>query len=510
VIIAASDTLIRGPVRAELTASLPGNPTVAGYPCLAGTRNYVCKGQARVTRTSNVLRFETDAAVVELAGVVPDGSQTVQTLIIDGELVPAKVLSCMRATSPGGWSTGAIRIDFGRRATRDIWIETVMNVAYLKIGRGDSLFAIDDSADPQMTVVGDSYLQSRSGNFGNGAAIALELGARLGIRNVAVDAIGGTGYWNSGSGLGNLNDRLASHAADKSAVYVVLAGINDYADAVDSANVAWPSRSTYEGAVRNYLAGLRTALPGALIVVAAPFSPIPPMSDASYIANAGTNTSGIGDNLYKASVHKQSVQAIPGPWVYVDVLMGSGWLNSSGATGDVTDLQWFTGGTPGPGTTATYRPGNTLGGGGGGFGGIAQVPVASGGRYTQAPDVIVSGGAGRGLLLASTVDTSGALTGVVVVCPGSGYTSGAGLPTISIDRAFEVTPATLGTPTLIVGVNPTGEYPLPSFAPPGTSAVDLNNIYTLLSADTVHPSPLGVEYLSRRLAENIYQAVIAL
>jgi hypothetical protein len=28
--------------------------------------------------------------------------------------------------------------------------------------------------------------------------------------------------------------------------------------------------------------------------------------------------------------------------------------------------------------------------------------------------------------------------------------------------------------------------------------------------DTIHPSPLGVNYLSRRLAQNIYEAVLAL
>ena len=59
-------------------------------------------------------------------------------------------------------------------------------------------------------------------------------------------------------------------------------------------------------------------------------------------------------------------------------------------------------------------------------------------------------------------------------------------------------------------MNPDGQYPLPSFAPPGVPAGELNNIYTLLSGDTIHPSPLGVEYLSRRLAQNIYDAVMAL
>ena len=76
---------------------------------------------------------------------------------------------------------------------RDIWIETAMQVAYLKIGRSDTLVAADDQLEPQLTVVGDSYLQSRSAAFGNGSAIGLEIGARLGVGKVSLDALGGTG-----------------------------------------------------------------------------------------------------------------------------------------------------------------------------------------------------------------------------------------------------------------------------------------------------------------------------
>ena len=74
-------------------------------------------------------------------------------------------------------------------------------------------------------------------------------------------------------------------------------------------------------------------------------------------------------------------------------------------------------------------------------------------------------------------------------------------------RTAETTPAVLGTPALSVGINANGAYPLPAWAPPGA---DLNNIYRLLVDDRIHPSPLGVEYLSKRLAQNIYDAVMAL
>jgi hypothetical protein len=507
IVVPASSSFINGPIREDYAADLPGNPTVAGHPCLAVLRPYVCKGVARTVGSPTVLRFKTDAPVVELTGVVPDGSQTVQTLIVDGSLVPAKVLSSSRAA--GGWNVGTLRLAFGSRQVRDIWIETAMAVAYIKVDQHDSLFPVDDAAEPQMTVVGDSYQLSRSGAFGNGGAIALELGARLGVRNIAIDGIGGTGYWNSGANVGNLNDRLSAHGADGSTIYLVMAGLNDYGDYLPNGTIAWPTSATYVNAVSGYLLGLRAMNPNALIVVTAPFCPDAPMSDSFYVANAGTNNSGLGDFLYTAQVHRNAVQQIAAPWVYIDVLMGTGWINSSGASGDVTDLQWFTGGTPGPGTTAIYKPGNTHGGAGGGFGGIQAVPILSGGNYTQAPDLIASGGSGSGLLLAASIGSSGVLVGVSVIAPGSGYTSGAGLPLISIDPTYQISPAELGTPTLIAGINPDGQYPLASFAPPG-SAGELNNTYIYLTNDLTHPSPPGVSYLSTRLAQDIYAAVLAL
>jgi lysophospholipase L1-like esterase len=511
IVVPITHTYIGGPLRNELTASLPGNPTVDGYSCLAVNRPYTCNGTPRTVSSPTVLRLKTDAPVVELSGVATDGSSTVQTLIVNGTLVPPTCLSA--SLGVGGWLGGTIRLDFGTRLVRDIWIETAMYIAYIKIDQHDTLLPVEDSSEPQITVVGDSYQAVRSNAFGNGAAIALELGARLGIRKVATDGLGGTGYWNQNS-VGNLNDRLVAHAADLSTIYLVMAGLNDYGNLTSSDTVAWPTTAQYENAVTGYLQGLRAAEPNALIVVTAPFSPDPPQSDSSYVAWSATNTSGMGDFLWKTQLQKSAVQQIAAPWIYIDVLMGTGWLNSSGASGpgaasDVPGLQWFTGGTPAPGTTATYKPGNTLGGGGGGFGGIQSVPLLVPGQYSQAPNLVAFGGTGTGLLLASVIDSAGALTSVAVVAPGTGYTAGEGLPQISIDPTYEMSPAVLGEPTLITGVNPDGEYPLPSFAPPGSSG-DLNNIYVYLSVDTVHPSPLGVNYLSTRLAQHIYAAVMAL
>ncbi len=506
-IIPVSHALISRPLKARFGPVLAGNPTVGGYPCLAVLRPYSCKGLQRSVGSPAVLRFSTDAPVVEMCGAATDNSSIVQSLMIDGTLVPPTVLSAGRGL--GGWDTGTVRLSFGTRQMRDIWIQTGMAVAYIKIDQYDSIVPVDDRADPQMTVVGDSYQQVNSNAFGNGGAMALEIAARLGIRQIAIDSIGGTGYYNSGSNLGSFYDRLSAHGADGSAIYLVVGGLNDYGDLQPNGSIIWPTRAAYEATVSAYLNGLRTLNPNAVIIVTAPFCPNPPMSDASYVAWPPTNTSGLGDFLYNAQVHRNAIRQVSAPWVYVDVLMGTGWLNSSGASGDITNLQWFTGGTPAAGTTATNKPGNTGGGGGGGFGGVQSVGVVFGGKYSQAPDVIVSGGSGTGLLLGSVMNSAGAVTSITVLAPGDGYTSGAGLPRISLDPTYEQTAAVLVRPTLTVGINPNGQYPLPSFAPPG-SAGELNNIYTYIGVDRTHPSPLGVSYLAQRLAADINAAVQAL
>jgi hypothetical protein len=102
----------------------------------------------------------TDAAVIELAGVVADGAPTgvCQTLIVDGQIVPPTALATELVTG-AGWIAGAIRIDFGSQAIRDIWVQTGLYVACVKIGQYDTMFPVDDQAEPQVTVIGGSYLQ---------------------------------------------------------------------------------------------------------------------------------------------------------------------------------------------------------------------------------------------------------------------------------------------------------------------------------------------------------------
>jgi lysophospholipase L1-like esterase len=491
VIYPITHTSIGGPIRDRL-ATLPGNPTLSGYPCLSIARPYTCRGFQRSVSSRTPHRIKTDAPVIEFTGVVFDSSFATPMLIVDGQLVPPTAFSGSRGSPGGGWNAGTLVVDFGTRAMRDIWIETLTYLAYIKIDASDTLLPANDASEPQITVVGDSYLQTVTKTFPFDGAIAQEIGARLGIRKVATDALGGSGYYNTSSNLGNLNDRLPAHAADNSIVYVVMAGLNDYADVA-----GWPTRSDFERSVYDYIAHLRAAQPKALIVVTAPFCPVPPRSDTLWVANAATNTSGLGDYQYMAGLHKDAVQKIAGPWVYIDVLMGGGWLNSSGNTGDVTGLQWFTGGN----LTAGVQ------GGGGGFGGIKAVPIVSGGQYSRGPRMFATGGTGDGLLLSGAIDSTGVLTSINIASMGSGYTDGAGLPTITIDPEYAITPAILGSPVLSQGINPGSGADYPFLGPPGA---DLNNIYRYLWEDKTHPSVLGAEYLGKRLAQNIYQAVMAL
>lgn len=505
---AASNSAFGGPIRNRFVPVVNGNPSIAGIPALAVNRTYSCKGVPRGVGSPNVMRFSTDAAVIELAGVILPNTPTSQTLIVDGQLVPPTVLS-VSSGRPSGWDLVGLRIDFGNSAVRDIWLETGLYVAYVKLGPSDRLIAATDSSDPQLTVVGDSYLTKTSSTFANAGALGLEIGTRLGLRKVAVDAVVGSGYYNSGYGYGSLNDRVLAHAGDNSTIYLIMAGLNDYDDVASTTQTIWPTRAQYEEAVAGYFSALRTAQPNAVIVATAPFCPNATLSDSSYVSNAGTNTSGLGDFLYKSQVQLSALQAIPGPWVWIDVLMGGGWINSSGASGASTGLQWLTGGAAAPGTSAAFKPGNSSGASGGGFGGIAAIPIVSGGSYSQAPEVIATGGTGNGLLLASTINSSGALSAITVVAAGVGYTSGSGLPSIEIDSTFQQQAATLGNPVLMTGVNPEGDYPLPGFAPTGVPG-GLSNGYVMLLPDLMHPSPAGIDYLASRIAQNIYEAVIAL
>ncbi len=505
---AASNPAFGGPIRSRFAPIPIGNLAIDSDPCLAVQRAYLCKGTPQTVSSPTVLRFSTDAPVIELAGCTLANSYASQTLIVDGNLVPPTVVSVSNGVG-GGFNLAAVKIDFGARAMRDIWLETGISLAYVKLDSSDTLVAATDAADPQITVVGDSYQNYGSNAFGNGYAIALEIGARLGIRKVAVDGVLGSGYWNSGYNRGNLNDRVQAHAADNSTIYLVMAGINDYVDYVNPPANVWPTRQQYESAVASYFQTLRAAQPNALIAVTAPFCPNPTLSDASYVENAATNTSGLGDFPYKSQVQRNALTQIAGPWVWIDVLLGGGWLNSSGASGSATGLQWFTGGTAAPGTSATNKPGNLAGGSGGGFGGIASVPVLSGGKYSQAPDIAVTGGTGSGLMLASSIDATGSINAVKVVQPGTGYTNASGMPTLTVDATFQQTAAVLGVPVLINGQNDSGSYPLPAFAPPGVPG-GFSNAFVNLMMDFKHPSPNGVDYLASRLAQNFYEAVMAL
>lgn len=503
---AASSSLFGGPIRSRFTPY--GFASVGGFPCLSVQRPYTCKGVAQTVSSPTVLRLNTDSQIIELVGAMNANSHSSQSLIVNGQLIPPTVVSVSNGNG-GGYNVAAVSIDFGSQLQRDIWVETGMYLAYVRMGASDNVVQVTDGSDPQITVVGDSYQASGSNAFGNGYAIALEVGARLGIRKVAVDALVGSGYYNSGYNLGNLNDRVPAHAADNSNIYLVMAGINDYADFINPPATVYPTRQQYESAVTSYFQALRAAQPNAVIAVTAPFSPNATLSDASYVENQTTNSSGLGDFPYKSQVQQQALAQIAGPWVWIDVLMGGGWINSSGASGGATGLQWFTGGTPAPGTTGSNKPGNLNGGCGGGFGGIASVPLLAGGQYSQAPDILVSGGSGAGLLVATTINASGSINAVTVVQPGAGYSAGAGLPTLTIDPTFQSTPAQIGSPVLMTGVNPTGVYPLPSFAPAGAPG-GLSNTYVNLMPELRHPSPSGVDYLSSRLAQNLYHAILAL
>jgi len=52
-------------------------------------------------------------------------------------------------------------------------------------------------------------------------------------------------------------------------------------------------------------------------------------------------------------------------------------------------------------------------------------------------------------------------------------------------------------------------YPLPSFAPSGIPG-GFSNTYVNLLSDLAHPSPAGINNLAARLAQAIYEGILAL
>jgi hypothetical protein len=280
-----------------------------------------------------VFHFHFDGAAFE---VLFEGNVASAVLIVDGcYATPQSIGHEWRGGAQGAQLTGYdtyLRFDFGSAAARNVslYAYSTLGPGAFAIGARDTLSAWDRSGEPTMTVQADSYGAALSPNWAF-AGIFSEAAVRLGITHLDVDAVGGTGYAanNIQTRAGDaFSGRLATMTRYPCEVFLTCGGINDnnwlalppYASGADA-------RAGFDGTVQRYFRELRAALPQTVLAAVGPWQPNPNFYPQSA--------------LDKADTIRAALQAVAGPWVFMDNLRG-GWLASSGASGPPTGA-WQTG-----------------------------------------------------------------------------------------------------------------------------------------------------------------------
>lgn len=180
---------------------------------------------------------------------------------------------------------------------------------------------------PKIIVVGDSYAMTTSYDSAGNAlpyeyGIYHRMGADIGVPNMGVDGVGGSGYLQrNAGGVGgpnnNYTDRLSSTIALNPDVVVIHGGgANDLANGYTQAQVITSATSLFQT--------LRAALPNAKLVFVEGFSPPAFFTyQAGYVAiSAALRTALVDTGVY-----------------YIDVATTAPWLTGSGYFGSrvVTD-----------------------------------------------------------------------------------------------------------------------------------------------------------------------------
>lgn len=183
---------------------------------------------------------------------------------------------------------------------------------------------------PKILVMGDSYAMSTVYDAA-GVATAGEFGiyhrmrADLGVVNMGVDGVGGTGYIKQNAGgLGGPNnnyaDRLSSALALEPDVLVIHGGgANDLLDGQTNAAIIAAATAVFEDA--------RAALPNAKLVFVEGFSP-PVFTPGTYNPNYIAIRAGVQANLMDTGVYYIDV-ATTDPW-----LSGTGYFGATNGTGN--------------------------------------------------------------------------------------------------------------------------------------------------------------------------------
>ena len=307
------------------------------------------------SRGACALHFRLDGSAFE---VLFAGTNVEATLIADGHYTSARfITTTLAAGQPGAplnQPNAYVRFDFGRRAVREVslYARSSQGPCALALDNGGGVTAWDRSAEPAIAVLADSYGSAPSPNWGINGPF-WEAAALLGVPNMDIDAIGGTGYApnNANSDTRNPGNAFAARVASSVAavpdLMLVAGGINDnnalaapplYATAAEA-------RDNFARQVQACFTALRAALPQAVLAATGPWAPrenVPPDPVA----------------LSKADTVRAALQATAGPWVFMDNLRGT-WLNSRGTRGGAP------GADAGPWQTGTGRAGAPSGSGNG-------------------------------------------------------------------------------------------------------------------------------------------------
>ncbi len=284
------------------------------------------------------LHFKFDGSAFE---VLFAGSDAAVAMLVNGQHAAARYITrSLVAGTPGAALSSYdtyVRFDFGSRAARNIALhcKSTIGPKALAIGAGDTLLPWDRSAEPSMAVQADSYGQALSAFWGP-AGLFCETAERLGISHVDPDAIGGTGYApnNTNSDTRNPGNafpaRLAGMTQLATDIFVTAGGINDN-DSIAAPplyDTAAAARLGFDTAVQQYFKQLRAALPETVLVALGPWQP-----NVAYYPQTARR---------KADTIKAALQAVAGPWIFVDNL-SSGWLNSTGTEDAGSGIGWQTG-----------------------------------------------------------------------------------------------------------------------------------------------------------------------
>ena len=284
------------------------------------------------------LHFTHDGRAFEL--LFAGGEPTI-VLIADGQYMSPRVITGTSSNGVPGGSLSApnafVRFDFGSRARRhvSVYAWTTQGPCSLAVDASDSVVAWDRSSDASMIVNTDSYGGARSARWG-AAGPFWEVAALLGIPHVDNCAIGGTGYAPNSANADTLNPgnafggRIATSARATPDLVISAGGLNDNSWlALAPYASADQARQGFDSAVVSYFRDLRAALPGSVLVAIGPWTP---PRDPSPVDVVQAKVTTIGNAL----------QAVSGPWVFVDNVNG-GWRNSSGASAPANGQRWQTG-----------------------------------------------------------------------------------------------------------------------------------------------------------------------